>query len=92
MFSPLIQEGVPGALLGQVASVDYVLGFALSPLGLIAAGAAVNTIGVRTTLIAGGAITGLTTLIPLLPGVEDPTRNRPADAEADHRPRPAATE
>ena len=47
--------------------------FALSPLGLVAAGAAAQAIGVRPTLIAGGAITALTTLIPLLPGVEDPT-------------------
>jgi len=39
----------------------------------VAAGAAAQAIGVRPTLIAGGAITALTTLIPLLPGVEDPT-------------------
>jgi len=73
MFSPLIQEGVPEPLLGRVSSVDYLFGFALSPLGLVAAGAAAQAIGVRPTLIAGGAITALTTLIPLLPGVEDPT-------------------
>jgi hypothetical protein len=80
MFAPLIQEGVPEALLGRVSSVDYVLGFALSPLGLIAAGAAAETIGVRTTLIVGGAITGLTTLIPLAPGVEDPSLRPPSGA------------
>ena len=74
MFYPLLQEGVPNALLGRVASVDYLFGFALSPLGLVAAGAAADAIGVRPTLIAGGAIAALTTLIPLLPGVEDPTR------------------
>ncbi|MCW2929138.1 MAG: major facilitator superfamily 1 [Actinomycetia bacterium] len=34
LFDPLIQEGVPAEFLGRVASVDYVLGFALSPLGL----------------------------------------------------------
>jgi MFS family permease len=73
MFNPLIQEGVPDALLGRVSSVDYLFGFALSPLGLVAAGAATDAIGVRPTLIAGGAIAALTTLIPLLPGVEDPT-------------------
>jgi hypothetical protein len=39
----------------------------------VAAGAAADAIGVRPTLIAGAAITALTTLIPLLPGVEDPT-------------------
>ncbi len=73
MFNPLIQQGVPDALLGRVSSVDYLLGYALSPLGLVAAGAAADGIGVRATLIIGGAITALTTFIPLLPGVEDPT-------------------
>lgn len=77
MFNPLIQKGVPGALLGRVSAVDYLFGFALSPLGLVAAGAASDAIGVRTTLIVGGAITTLTTLIPLLPGVEDPTLQHP---------------
>jgi hypothetical protein len=85
MFNPLIQEGVPDALLGRVASVDYVLGFALSPLGLIAAGAAAEAIGVRTTLIVGGAITGLTTLIPLLPGVDDPTLQQSSGGETEDR-------
>ncbi len=76
MFDPLLQEGVPESLLGRVSSVDYVFCFALSPLGLIAAGAAAETIGVRLTLIVGGAIAALTTFIPLLPGVEDPTIQR----------------
>jgi MFS family permease len=73
LFDPLIQEGVPAELLGRVASVDYVLGFALSPLGLVAAGALAEAIGVRTTLLIGGGITALTTMIPFLPGVKDPT-------------------
>jgi hypothetical protein len=76
MFNPLMQEGVPAALLGRVSSVDYLFGFALSPLGLVAAGAAADAIGVRPTLIVGGAITALTVFIPLLPGVEDPTSKR----------------
>lgn len=77
MFNPLIQEGVPDALLGRVSAMDYLFGFALSPLGLVAGGAAADAIGVRPTLIGGGAITALTTLIPLLPGVEDPTLQPP---------------
>jgi hypothetical protein len=71
MFTPLIQDGVPDSLLGRVSSVDYLSSFALSPVGL-AAGVAADAIGVRPTLIAGGAITALTTFIPLIPGVEDP--------------------
>jgi hypothetical protein len=87
MFNPLIQEGVPDALLGRVASVDFLFGLALSPLGLVAAGAAADTIGVRPTLIVGGAITALTTLIPLLPGVEDPSLHHPTTPT----PEPSAT-
>ena len=42
MFNPLIQEGVPDVLLGRVSAVDYLFGFALSPLGLVAGGAAAD--------------------------------------------------
>lgn len=73
LFNPLIQQGVPDALLGPVSSVDYLFGFALSPLGLAAAGVITDAIGVRSTLVIGGAITALTGPIPLIPGVEDPT-------------------
>ena len=73
LYDPLIQQGVPAELLGRVASVSYVLSFALSPLGLVAAGALAEGIGVRATLVIGGGITALSTLIPFLPGVEDPT-------------------
>ncbi len=73
LFDPLIQEGVPAELLGRVASVDYVLSLALSPLGLVTAGALAEVIGVRPTLIIGGGLTALTTIIPFLPGVKDPT-------------------
>ena len=76
LFDPLIQQGVPAGLLGRVASVDFVLGFALSPLGLVAAGALPDGIGVRTTLIIGGGITALSTMIPFLPGVKDPTLSK----------------
>ena len=78
LWNPLLQRSVPAALIGRVASVDYFFGFALSPLGLVAAGALAGVIGVRATLMIGGAITALTTLIPLLPGVGDPEPPEPA--------------
>jgi Transmembrane secretion effector len=78
LWNPLMQQGVPGAMIGRVSSVDYFFGFALSPLGIVAAGAAAQSIGVRATLVIGGALTGLTTLIPLLPGVNDPGSPKPA--------------
>jgi MFS family permease len=75
--NPLVQAGVPAEMLGRVSSVGYLLGLALGPFGIVAAGAATDLVGVRATLIVGGAITALTTLIPLLPGVEDPALSRP---------------
>ena len=73
MFGPLIQAGVPNALLGRVSSVDYLFSLALGPLGIVVAGVVAEAIGIRPTLIVGGAITALTILVPLLPGVVDPT-------------------
>jgi hypothetical protein len=76
LFAPLIQQGVPAGLLGRVASADYLLSFALGPLGLVAAGALADVLGVRTTLLIGGGLTALTTMIPFLPGVQDPTLSK----------------
>jgi hypothetical protein len=76
-----MQQQVPAEKLGRVSSIDYLVSFALSPIGLIAAGATAAAIGVRTTLLIGGAITALTTLIPLIPGVQDPDR-RPAPLQS----------
>jgi MFS family permease len=72
LWNPLIQQAVPPAMIGRVSAVDYFFSFALSPLGLVAAGAVAQSIGVRPTLIIGGAVTALTTLIPFVPGVRDP--------------------
>jgi predicted MFS family arabinose efflux permease len=78
LWNPLMQQGVPTAMIGRVSSVDYFFGFALSPLGLVVAGVVAQAIGVRATLVVGGAITALTTFVPLLPGVNDPAPAEPA--------------
>lgn len=80
--NPLVQAGVPEDMLGRVSSVGYLLGLGLGPLGIVAAGAATDLVGVRATLIIGGGITALTTLIPILPGVEDPTCLSPESEDA----------
>jgi MFS family permease len=56
LWLPLLQQKTPAELLGRVSSVDWMLSFALSPLGAIASGAAAAVIGVRLTLVAGGAL------------------------------------
>ena len=72
VFNPLVQEQVPSHMLGRVASVNYLVSLALSPLGLVVAGIVAGAFGVRTTLMIGGAISALTIFIPLVPGVRDP--------------------
>jgi MFS family permease len=72
IWLPLIQRETPADLLGRVSSVDWLFSLALSPLGTIACGAAVVAVGVRLTLIAGGAICAATGAVLLIPGVRDP--------------------
>ena len=74
VFNPLVQQQVPSDILGRVASVNYLVSLALSPLGLVVAGVLADTLGVRSTLMIGGAISALTIFIPLVPGVRDPDR------------------
>src|SRR5262249_29767832 len=56
LWLAMIQEEVPTELLGRVASLDWMLSLALSPLGTIAGGVAASLVGIRMTLILGGAI------------------------------------
>ncbi|HKB31298.1 MAG TPA: MFS transporter [Streptosporangiaceae bacterium] len=72
LWHPLMQERVPAHLLGRAASVDWLVSFVGSPLGIVAAGIVAGTIGTRATFVAGGGLAALMTLVLLLPGVRDP--------------------
>ncbi len=72
LWFPLVQRETPAELLGRVSSVDWLFSLALSPLGAIAAGAAVTAVGVRLTLIAGGIIAAATGSVLFVPGVRAP--------------------
>jgi hypothetical protein len=74
LWYPLIQQETPPELLGRVSSVDWLFSLALSPLGIIGAGAAVGVIGVRLTVLAGGAVAAATGSVLLIPGVTRPDR------------------
>jgi MFS family permease len=78
LWFPLMQEEIPGDLLGRVSSVDWLLSLALSPLGVIAGGIAAGLVGVRLTVVVGGALAAASCSVILLPGVRRP----------DQRPRP----
>ena len=74
LWLPLIQQATPPELLGRVSSVDWMFSLALSPLGTIAGGAAAGAIGIRLTLIAGGALATAAGAVLLIPGVRDPDK------------------
>jgi predicted MFS family arabinose efflux permease len=67
----MVQEETPPTLLGRVSSIDWLFSLSLTPLGTLAGGAAVLAIGVRLTVIAGGAIAAASGAVLLIPGVTD---------------------
>jgi predicted MFS family arabinose efflux permease len=74
LWSPIMQELVPPELLGRASSVDWLVSLSLSPLGVLAAGAAAGVIGTRATMLVGGCVAlGLCGIL-FVPGVRDPER------------------
>ncbi|MGH3169634.1 MAG: MFS transporter, partial [Trebonia sp.] len=68
----MLQEKTPPTLLGRVSSIDWLFSLSLTPLGMVAGGAAVTVIGVRLTVIAGGAIAAVASgAVLFIPGVTD---------------------
>jgi MFS family permease len=81
------QRRVPGAMLGRVSSLDWLISIGLLPLSFALTGPVSGAIGVRETLIAAGVLGAAVTIAGLLvPGVrsadERPGQERaPGDAE-----------
>lgn len=84
LWTPLLQKLVPRHLLGRVSSVDWLVSIALTPLGTLVAGVLATTIGVRATILVGGALSTLSSLVVLVPGARDPDRRSSVAAEPDH--------
>jgi hypothetical protein len=62
-------------LLGRASSVDWLVSLSLSPLGVLASGAAAGVIGTRTTMLIGGVVALSLCAILFIPGVRDPERH-----------------
>lgn len=74
----LLQALVPGALLGRVRSIDWLLSVGLLPVGYAVVGPIAGALGARTTLGAAGVIsTVLVGATLLLPGMRDPEGRLP---------------
>jgi DHA3 family tetracycline resistance protein-like MFS transporter len=72
IWTNTLQELVPRALLGRVASIDMLGSFALLPIGYGIAGWATDLLGPALVFITGGALTCLLVLIGLAhPGIRD---------------------
>ncbi len=78
LWYPLIQQRVPAELLGRASSVDLVVSFVLSPLGVVVAGVFAGTVGPRATMLAGGCIASLMALVLVVPGVRAPEQQAQA--------------
>lgn len=75
LWVAMMQELVPGRVLGRVSSLVYLFAFSLGPLGILAGGAAAAGLGVRDALLVSGAVSTLICVIVVfIPGVRDPER------------------
>jgi DHA3 family tetracycline resistance protein-like MFS transporter len=71
-WSTVKQRHVPPALLGRVSSLDWLISIGLLPLSFALTGPVSAVLGVRTTLIAGGALGAVVTFAGLfVPRVRD---------------------
>jgi DHA3 family tetracycline resistance protein-like MFS transporter len=74
------QRHVPSALLGRVSSLDWLITIGLLPVSFTLVGPVSATIGVRTTLIAGGLLGAAVTFAGLfVPHVRDVDEAGPHD-------------
>lgn len=72
LWNALMQARVPTALLGRASSVEWLLSYAGSPVGVVAAGAVAGAFGPRAVLGVGGSLAALMALVLLVPGVREP--------------------
>lgn len=74
LWFPLMQQLVPPALLGRASSVDALLSFALSPLGILFGGLLAGAVGARAAISIGGAVALCAIIVLAVPGVRNPER------------------
>ena len=76
-----LQRAIPKESLGKVMALDQLSAFALLPAGYALVGPAVAAVGQTATLLTGGAVVALSSLLCLtVPGVPNFTTPAPAEA------------
>lgn len=82
-----LQRAVPAEALGKVMALDQVSAFALLPAGYALVGPAVTAFGQTTTLLAGGMVVALSSLLcVIVPGVRVFATPSPGDTHTDGAP------
>ena len=73
-WGTMMHRLVPREMLGRVTSLDWLFATSLMPMWFVAIGFVADGVGVRATLVAGGLIGGLVTLLfPFaIPGIREP--------------------
>jgi DHA3 family tetracycline resistance protein-like MFS transporter len=93
VWATIKQRHVPGAMLGRVSSVDWLISIGLLPVSFALTAPVAAAVGVRTTLVGAGIVGALATVgAVFLPGMRSIERAREPIAEAKllHTPTEAA--
>jgi hypothetical protein len=66
IWESLLQAEVPREMLGRVSSVDFMVSFALAPIGVAVAGVAAGVVGIRFAIVLPALVVGAFSLTILL--------------------------
>jgi Transmembrane secretion effector len=89
VWATIKQRHVPGALLGRVSSLDWLISIGLLPLSFALTAPVAAALGARATLVGAAVIGAVVTFVAyFLPGMTDIERVTPADADAPLAPTP----
>lgn len=66
VWTTVLQQSVPGRMIGRVSSLDWVLSLGLAPVSYALTGPIANVLGARTTLLDAGIVSGVVLLLVLL--------------------------
>ena len=82
VWATIKQRHVPGAMLGRVSSLDWLISIGLLPISFALTAPVAAALGARTTLVGAALIGAAVTLAAyFLPGMRDIERTRPASGE-----------
>jgi hypothetical protein len=66
VWTAVLQRSIPPQMIGRVSSLDWVLSLGLAPISYALTGPAANLLGVKTTLLGAGVVSGAVMLLVLV--------------------------